>query len=416
MALFPAAGLPPSAFVRRVLVVIAAVLVVSAVWAARSTLLLGFAAAVVAVGLSIPSGWLQRRGVPRGWAIAVSALGVGTVAVLLLLLVVPRILGDLVGLLSSIPQAIEALRGVYSNLRASSEFMGAALAPLAEGRTPSPERARAILEWIASTGYAAAPLLLGGLTSAVSGLVHLGVILFISLFFIVSPTAYVKGSLYLLPQRHHARAVELWNEMYDTVRSWLTALSLSIAITTTLVWVILGLLLGMPNALVVAVFAGIATFIPNIGSVLPVIPIVVFTLASGDPSDVFLYVAVYLGIQLTESNVLTPSIVKSQLAIPAGLVLLFQLLVTLAFGALGLLLAVPMLAVLIVLVRELYAYDALGLRRLDIELSTDREGRMVLDERVSRPDEDALAGANGAARALPDEPPAVGAEGAGRAA
>ena len=201
--------------------------------------------------------------------------------------------------------------------------------------------------------------------------------------------------------------------MYDTVRAWLTALSLSIAITTTLVWVILGLLLGMPNALVVAVFAGIATFIPNIGSVLPVIPIVVFTLASGDPSDVFLYVPVYLGIQLLESNVLTPSIVKAQLSIPAGLVLLFQLLVTLAFGALGLLLAVPMLAVLIVLVRELYSYDALGLRRLDIELSTNENGQMVLDERVSQPNESSLVQANGEAGALPDSPPAVGAEAPG---
>src|SRR5690606_24094352 len=136
---------------------------------------------------------------------------------------------------------------------------------------------------------------------------------------------------------------------------WISALSLSIAITGALVWLILGVLLGMPNAVVVAVFAGIATFIPNIGVFLPLIPIVVFTLAS-DPGQLVVYVPVYLLIQLLESNVITPSIVKAELELPAGGVMVFQLLATLALGALGLLLAVPLLAVITVLVREIYAY------------------------------------------------------------
>ena len=66
--------------------------------------------------------------------------------------------------------------------------------------------------------------------------------------------------------------------------------------------------------------------------------------------------------------------------IPAGGLMLFQLLATLALGALGLLLAVPMLAVLIVLVREIYAYDLLGLRHTTIMLHAHADGNLSLRE------------------------------------
>ena len=75
---------------------------------------------------------------------------------------------------------------------------------------------------------------------------------------------------------------------------------------------------------------------------------------------------------------ITPSIVKAELEIPPGALMLFQLLITIAFGALGLLLAVPMLAVLVALVREVYSYDLLGLRNEQIALGTDHNGALVL--------------------------------------
>ena len=361
-------------FVQRVLLAFLAVIVVVGLWAARGTLMSGFAAAVLAVAISLPAGWLQRRGLPRGWAIAASAVVLFGVVAALFLLVVPRLVADLTELATKLPRAAVGLGDAYAGLRAGDEFWGAVLPPLdADGDGVRAEQIQALFRRAAESGFAVA----GSLAAA---LAHFGLIVFVALFFVIDPTAYVRGGLYLLPRRHHARVVHLCNELYATVRVWLTTLGFSVSVTIALVWAILGLGLGMPNALAVAVFAGVATFIPNIGAFLPIIPIVVFGLASGDPARVLLYVPVYLGIQLFESNVLTPAIVKSQLDIPAGLVLLFQLVITLAFGALGLLLAVPLLAVLIVVVRELYSYQMLGLHRLRLSLTTDGYGRLRLDE------------------------------------
>ena len=63
-----------------------------------------------------------------------------------------------------------------------------------------------------------------------------------------------------------------------------------------------------------------------------------------------------------------------------GGLLVFQLLITSAFGALGLLLTVPLLATLIVLIREIYSYDLLSLRSISIELSTNSKGDLSLSE------------------------------------
>jgi hypothetical protein len=109
------------------------------------------------------------------------------------------------------------------------------------------------------------------------------------------------------------------------------------------------------------------------------IPIFVFTMAE-DPSLMLRAIPAYLAIQLLESNVITPMLIRQELQLPSGGVLLFQLVAAALFGALGLLLAVPLLLVLVVLVREIYSYDILGLRAEKIEIVVDAAGRMHLSQ------------------------------------
>ena len=372
-------------FFKRFLAVLVVLLLCAGFWAARSTLLLGFAAALIAVGLSIPASWLQRNGLRRGWAIAVATVGVGLVVLLLFLGVMPQLFTGIVELLSNIPTAISSLVTLYARVREGNALLSAALPALAldlDVALIDPTRAREMLQPFIDASLALAPSLLGGASTVVAVVVNLIFVLFIAIFLLIDPQSYIEASLFLLPLPYHQRATAIWQELYRTLRLWLTSLSLSISITMGLVWLILGLLLDMPNAIVVAVFAGIATFIPTVGAFLPLIPIVIFTLAH-DPTQLAIYLPVYLLIQLTESNVITPMIVKAELKIPAGALMIFQLLVTLAFGALGLLLAVPLLAVLIVLVREIYSYGLLGLQNISVGTKSQAPSRIGVHERPS---------------------------------
>lgn len=379
--------MPFSEFFRRLVTVLALVLVVWGMWVARGTLLIGFAAALLAVALSIPARRLQRLGLRRGWAVAVSVLGALILLAALLILVLPRLINETLALITTIPDALRALLRSYEQLRGASRFFELALPPAPgseAGADLTPTRARQILQQFVDASLAIAPRLLSELGQLINILINIGFMLFIAVFFLIDPRSYVQASLYLVPRQYHRRIVALWQAIYATAVTWITTLSLSISVTVGLVLVILGWLLHMPNAIVVAVFAGVATFIPNIGAFLPLIPITIFTLAS-EPRRLLIYAPVYLAIQLFESNIITPTLVKSEMKIPAGAMMLFQLLATLAFGALGLLLAVPMFGILIVLVREVYSFGLLGLRDTGLAVHADADGNLTLVEVNAEP-------------------------------
>ncbi len=254
----------------------------------------------------------------------------------------------------------------YNALAARGDLLGRLLPPLTLelGGAALTRRLEETLSSAFSTGL---PVLVRTGNFIVTFLANFFIVAILAIFLVAEPKTYVRASLYLVPARHQPKLLALWSAFYHTLRTWLTTLLISITITVLLVLLILGPL-GMPYVTEVALFAGLATFIPNIGALLPVALIVLVLLAT-DPARIPLMVAAYLGIQLLESNVLTPAVVRRQLNIPPAATLFTQIIAGLAFGVLGVVLAVPLLALGVVLVREVYSYGLLGLR--DQSVSSD---------------------------------------------
>ena len=371
-------------FFKRILMVTLTAIGVLLLWHLRSIFMLGFAALMIAVGVSIPAGWLQRRGLRRGFAILLSGLITLLIALFLTLWIVPTLIQETLTIIAQLPVMIGASIEAYEDLRANNEFLSGVLPTLEmdsfqtlqETLGLEPESLRNLASTIIGTGTST---LFAGLGLFGYLLTNLLFVLFIAAFFLYEPTSYIKASLYLVPRGYRARLLEIWDELYETLRTWISAQFLSISITAALVFGILGLLLGMPFPLIVAAFAGFATFIPNIGAFLPLIPIVIFTVAE-KPEWLFIYVGVYLLIQLTESNIITPLIVKAELDIPSGVLMLFQLIAAALLGAMGLLFAVPLLALLITLVREFYTKDMLGVGDEHFEIISTIGKPLQIDE------------------------------------
>ncbi len=81
-------------------------------------------------------------------------------------------------------------------------------------------------------------------------------------------------------------------------------------------------------------------------------------IALGQGSDSAVYVAVlYLAVQSVESYTVTPLIQQRTVSLPPALTIVAQLLMGVFAGALGLAMATPLAAVLLVLVRKLYVED-----------------------------------------------------------
>lgn len=367
-------------FALRTLYLLVVGLLLATLWFLRDIWMLVLLASVIAVGVSIPVDYLQRLRVPRALAVAVSVLGTVVAALALGFWLVPSVVADLDELFDRLPEFADRLTQLYTDWRAGSGWLSVILPPLAfrpEGSMFTGDWLREFFGGSASLGL---PDLISGGNAVASLLANLFLVVMLAIFLLVEPKVYVRASLYLLPAQHHPQVLSLWSVLYHTLRTWLSTVLISISITVVLVWLILGTL-GMPNVLVVAAFAGIATFVPNIGALLPLIPISVFTLVSS-PGQLPLMVGAYLGIQLVESSILTPSIVRRQLSIPLSAVLTFQIIAGLTFGLVGLFLAVPILAVLIALVRELCSYGLLGLREWQMRVVLPEPAPHARDTRL----------------------------------
>ena len=336
----------------------------AALWFYRSTFVLAFLAIIIAVLISIPAGYLRRLKVPHTVAVTVSAMAIVLVASGLGLLLLPSIGDNFGGLAQRLPQLSEQLTGAYNTVAGRDDLLGRLLLPL----TLEPNRSSVSEQLEQAVGSVfrdgdfrtGLPVLVRGGNVVVTLLLNAFIVVVLAIFLVAEPKAYVRASLYLVPAPRQKQLLALWSALYHTLRTWLTTLLVSITITVVLVLFVLGPL-GMPYVVEVAVFAGLATLIPSVGALLPVF-LIVLVLLVADPTRIPLMVAAYLGVQMLEGNVLTPAVVRRQLDIPPAATLFAQVLGASVFGISGIVLAVPLLALAIVLVRELYSYGLLGLR------------------------------------------------------
>jgi hypothetical protein len=98
-------------------------------------------------------------------------------------------------------------------------------------------------------------------------------------------------------------------------------------------------------------------------------------------------IVAYIVIGEIENKLITPTVIKNELNIPAGLILLFQLIAGALMGFLGILLAVPILAIIITLIRELYVYDGLGKAGRVTHIVENAQGQLLLQSPETPPAE-----------------------------
>jgi predicted PurR-regulated permease PerM len=106
-------------------------------------------------------------------------------------------------------------------------------------------------------------------------------------------------------------------------------------------------------------------FIPSIGPVLSVVPPALLAL-NDEPIKALYVVLYYLALQTLESYFITPMIQQKAISLPPVVIIAAQVIMGVLLGALGLALATPMVAAVMVLVQMLYLEDVLGDRNVHI--------------------------------------------------
>ena len=190
-------------------------------------------------------------------------------------------------------------------------------------------------------------------TFTVSGAFML--VLFIAAYIGVDPALYHGGLLELFPVRQRKRVAVALADLATTLRRWLVTQLIAMVVIGGVTTVFL-FAVRVKAALPLGILAGVLKFIPIVGSIFAAIPAI--AMAFIDSPHKALVIAIgYFVIQFVENHLLVPILMKHGVNIPPALTLGIQALMALLFGFLGLLVAVPLLAAILTIVRSINPQD-----------------------------------------------------------
>jgi len=180
------------------------------------------------------------------------------------------------------------------------------------------------------------------------------VVLFIGIFFTASPSIYANGIVNLAPSQWKNKTRSVINNIGTDLKKWLKGKLFAMLVVFVLTATGL-LIIGVPLWLVLSLIAGLLNFIPNFGPLIALIPAVLVGLLQS-PSTALWIAGLYILVQVTESNFITPTVQHKLIKIPPALIIIAQLLVSPLTSAWGLILATPLMIIIQVLIKDLYTH------------------------------------------------------------
>jgi len=315
----------------------------AAIYLAADALLLVFACILFSILLYELSAILQRRfGWNRKLALGVVVLVLAAVIGLGGWAMAPQISEQSSQLAKEIPASIERLQ---------QEVNRHPLLKRIAAELPAPKEMTQQMQQIMPN----AGLFFGGVLGAIG---NVAIIIFVGIYFALSPHMYTDGIVKLVPQPKRERAGQVLDTIGNNLARWLVGKTISMIIVGVATSVGLTML-GVPLGLILGIIAGLLDFVPYVGPIMAGVPAVLIALSMGP--DVALYVVLlFLAIQTLEGYVLQPLIEARAVEIPPALVIVMQLVFGALLGFAGVALATPLTAVIMVLVNMLYVEDILG--------------------------------------------------------
>lgn len=192
---------------------------------------------------------------------------------------------------------------------------------------------------------------------ALGGVGSLFLILVTALYLAAAPDLYLDGAIRLVPVERRGRARQIALEVGSVLRWWMLGQLIDMLVVGVLASIGLELL-HLPMAMALGVLAGLLTFIPYIGAFIAGIPGVIVAMTVGLPTVVWV-IAVYLFCHGVEGYVVSPLVTRRTVHLPPALSVFSMALLGVIYGGLGVVIATPITAAVLVLCHEVYIADML---------------------------------------------------------
>jgi predicted PurR-regulated permease PerM len=315
-------------------------------------LLLIFIAVLLAFYFSSITDLLERRfGIARwlGLAIAVLATGAGLAGLGALL--VPPVIDQTQALIGGLPQTLTNIQNVIA--RWASQYPVLRRTDLADPQSGL----------VAALVNDATTFVRGSLFPYVRAggklFIEAASVLVMALYLARQPILYREGIVALIPPQRRDTAGRILGDVSATLRAWvvgqLLAMLVLAALTALGLWI-----LHVPYWLAFGIFTGLVALVPFFGTLVSTIIPALFVLGTGDWLHVVAVLLLGVVVHVFEANVVVPRIMQQHVALPPVLTISSVLVMGTILGVVGLVVAVPLLAVALVLVRQILQGEIYG--------------------------------------------------------
>jgi predicted PurR-regulated permease PerM len=312
----------------QLLLVLACIWLLIRLWPVLLVLVVG----LLIVGTLSPAvSWMEARRVKRGLGIAIVFTLLFVVATLAMTLTIPSLVTQASALVKQEP----AFRAHLSDQLALSNLTAPFAGWLRNVKYDVLARAAAFafsMRVFEAAAYGASAI-------------------FLALYIMIDRDRLRGGLFAVVPRSHHIRLARVLLNLETIVGAYIRGQLITCLFIAVFSFVLL-VACGVPNAMALAVLAGVADVLPYIGVLLAMGPMVLAALARG-PVVVAVVLLIMLAYEEFESRVLVPRIYGRALRLPSSVVLLALLAGGTLMGILGALLALPVAAGVRMLIEEL---------------------------------------------------------------
>jgi predicted PurR-regulated permease PerM len=310
-------------------------------WLASDVLLLVFASLLFAILLRTLASSLHKFAyVGERWALPLATILFFVSVAAFVFIFGAQVGGQLAQLTDRLPEAIDAAGQRVGVQNAARQIEDAISAEAGSG----------VLSRITRWSY-----------SLFGALGNVALVLVAAVYFAADPGVYRRGFAMLFPPDQQERVFNALDATGGVLRHWLGGQLLTMLLvgggSALAYW-----MLGLPSPIALGLIAGVTNFIPFLGPFMSAIPPLVFAFAMDTHTVLWTLAAVVL-IQQMEGNVITPLIQKRAVALPPALGIFAIIVFGVVFGIVGVFLAVPLAAAVLVLVRNLWVRETLQARQ-----------------------------------------------------
>ena len=338
----------------------------------KDVVLVVLVAVVIASGMEPLVLWFNKHKINRLLASIISYLGIVGIFTGLMFFFVPAVLDEAASFLTELPKYLETTT-LWNPLNINNENLATSqkvVQTISDGiNNPNQlvsDATSQIKTNITGTSFGLGDLIRSiqdassnvsdGFVKIVSaifgGLLSFILIIVLSFYFLVQEDGVANFLRLITPIQHEAYVISLWKRSQRKIGQWMQGQILLGVIVAVLLY--LGLMiLGIQNALLLAVLAGFMEIIPMFGPILSAIPAIMMAFVGGGFTSAILVLGLCTIIQQFENHLIYPLVVKKVVGVSPVVVILALIIGYQLAGFLGIVLSVPMISALMELVDDL---------------------------------------------------------------